>query len=103
MAMVAMAGVAFFQRAPFDNEGCYHISSSPESIRRRQLPQRQHMEFEGGDLWCGVAATIPSDVTPGSLYALYWVWDWPTEVTLPGLPKGKIEVYITCLDVLIKQ
>lgn len=30
------------------------------------------------ELKCQSTITIPADVPPGSLYTVYWYWDWPT-------------------------
>ena len=89
------------KEASFDDGTCYQINSSPESYRRRVLPQRHHESFEGNDLWCGTEVTLPEGLVRGSLYTLYWVWDWPTVASPPVLPKGKIEIYTTCMDILI--
>jgi hypothetical protein len=85
----------------FDDGSCYQINDTPESVLRRSLPQRAHLEFEGENLWCGVLVTLPEAAAIGSLYTLYWVWDWPTTSSV-ALPQGKMEVYTTCLDVLIR-
>ncbi|KAF2000208.1 hypothetical protein P154DRAFT_435507, partial [Amniculicola lignicola CBS 123094] len=88
-------------RSKFDDGSCYQVNGSPESIRRSELDQRPHMPFEGNDLWCGILVTLPSDIVTGSVYTLYWVWDWPSEARFPELPQGKVEIYTTCLDILI--
>lgn len=88
-------------REPFDDGRCYQTSSSPESFRRQSLPHRERTKFEGNDLWCGVMVSLPHDVIRGSTYTLYWVWDWPTEPRAPELPRGKIEIYTTCLDIKV--
>lgn len=85
----------------FDDGSCYQINDTPESGIRRSLPQRSHLEFEGENLWCGVLVTLPEAASTGSLYTLYWVWDWPTTPSAVS-PQGKIEIYTTCLDVLIR-
>ncbi|OCL02517.1 hypothetical protein AOQ84DRAFT_422597 [Glonium stellatum] len=70
--------------APFNNGSCYQINSSPESIRRQGIPQRQHETFEGDNLWCGMQIALPSGVAQGSFYTLYWQ-----------------EIYTTCVDIQI--
>jgi hypothetical protein len=88
-------------KSSFDDGNCYQISGSSESFRRQQLPHRKQEEFEGNDLWCGVQVDLPVDIPRGSRYTLYWVWDWPTPPKWSELPKGKVEIYTTCLDVEI--
>ncbi|KMU90439.1 hypothetical protein CIHG_08249 [Coccidioides immitis H538.4] len=43
---------------------------------------------------------LPKKVPTDKPYTLYWVWDWPTAPNVDsGLPKGKAEIYTTCMDV----
>ncbi|PVH92380.1 hypothetical protein DM02DRAFT_700074 [Periconia macrospinosa] len=86
-------------RAPFDDGTCYQINNTPESVRRRGLPQRRHWAFEGADLWCTIAVHLPSDLRKGSTYTLYWVWDWPSS---EGGHHMRTEIYTTCLDILVE-
>lgn len=86
--------------ADFDDGACYQKNTSPLSHARQELPQREHDAWEGGDLWCSSDVVIPQDLASGSMYTLYWVWDWPT-APRPELPMGKQEVYTTCIDVYV--
>ena len=54
----------------------------------------------GANLWCQNNLALPTNIPIGSNYTLYWVWDWPTEPGVdPNLPKGKAELYTTCMDI----
>ncbi|RKK66276.1 hypothetical protein BFJ69_g15540 [Fusarium oxysporum] len=44
---------------------------------------------------------VPEDVPAGSLYTIYWVWQWPTKAGVPGPPHGKDEYYTTCSDLVV--
>ena len=49
---------------------------------------------------CQNDVAIPKDAPSGKPYTLYWVWDWSTLPNVdPGLPKGKAELYTTCMDI----
>ncbi|KAF2194716.1 hypothetical protein K469DRAFT_513192, partial [Zopfia rhizophila CBS 207.26] len=76
----------------FDNGHCYQDNGSPEASKRKTLNQRQHLDVEGNDLWCGRRLFLPKGLTPGSIYTLYWVWPFVGAV-------GKKEIYTTCLDI----
>ncbi|RMZ78354.1 hypothetical protein DV738_g3901, partial [Chaetothyriales sp. CBS 135597] len=58
-------------------------------------------EFQTDSLWCQQDILLPSDLQVGSLYTLYWVWDWPTMPGTTGYPNGKQEIYTTCMDIEI--
>src|SRR5690606_28466669 len=51
-------------------------------------------QLQGMDLWCQVDVRIPEDVAVGSVYTMYWVWDWPT-LTPELAEKSKSGVYPT--------
>lgn len=54
----------------------------------------------GANLWCQNDIALPTDIPTGKPYTLYWVWDWPTEPGVdPNLPKGKAELYTTCIEI----
>ncbi|KAH7049101.1 hypothetical protein B0J12DRAFT_754044 [Macrophomina phaseolina] len=86
-------------KAPFDDGKCYQINRSAESQRRQKLPQRQHLEEEGENLWCSTSIELPMDLIPGTIYTIYWVWDWPSEE--PGGKVIKPQIYTTCIDIQI--
>ena len=84
----------------FDDGQCYQINDgSISQARKGQFPHATS-QLMGQDLWCQNDIRLPSDATAGKLYTLYWVWDWPTAPNVdPGLPKGKAEIYTTCMDI----
>ena len=91
----------FLKEALFNDGTCYQINSSPELYRWRVLLQQHHKSFKGNDLWYKIEVTFSKGLVRGSLYILYQVWNWPTVVNPPVLPKGKIEIYTTCINILI--
>lgn len=83
--------------APFDDGECYQAPSSKNEVyetRRQRFPPDP---YHGEDRWCKVAVVLPPDYDV-LLWTLYWVWDWPTQATA-GNPKGKQQIYTTCMDV----
>ena len=85
-------------RQYFDDGECYQINSGPISEDRQRRFPHVPDDIQGADLWCRNIVTLPEDLVTGSLYTLYWVWDWPTAPGTTGLPSGKIEIYTTCMD-----
>ncbi|KAL2013127.1 hypothetical protein VTN00DRAFT_652 [Thermoascus crustaceus] len=84
----------------FDDGRCYQINGGQISTQRQAKFPHQANQLMGADLWCQQDIALPSDVPPGKPYTLYWVWDWPTAPGVdPNLPKGKNEIYTTCMDV----
>lgn len=85
---------------PFDDSQCYQVNGGKISTTRQAEFKHTANQLMGGDLWCQNDVKIPSDAPSGKPYTLYWVWDWPTAPGIdPGLPKGKEEVYTTCMDI----
>lgn len=84
----------------FDDGHCYQMNSGNISSTRQKQYSHTADKLMGQDLWCQNDIAIPSDAPSGKPYTLYWVWDWPTEPNVdPGLPKGKAEIYTTCMDI----
>ena len=85
---------------PFDDGQCYQINGGNISTERQaQFPHTAN-QLMGANLWCQNDIKIPTDAPSGKPYTLYWVWDWPTAPGVdPSLPKGKAEIYTTCMDV----
>ncbi|KFA65553.1 hypothetical protein S40285_03238 [Stachybotrys chlorohalonatus IBT 40285] len=60
----------------YDDGRCYQPNDAELCLERAG-------EFSGQgadplrELACQSAVTIPEDVEPGSIYTLYWYWDWP--------------------------
>lgn len=85
---------------PFDDGQCYQVNGGKISGSRQAEFKHTASQLMGADLWCQNDIRLPSDAPAGKPYTLYWVWDWPTAPGAePGLPKGKAEVYTTCMDV----
>lgn len=88
---------------PFDDGQCYQLNSGQISQQRKTQFPHEATQLMGADLWCQNDIRIPTDAPPGKPYTIYWVWDWPTERNGdPNLPKGKAEVYTTCMDIDIQ-
>jgi hypothetical protein len=81
----------------FDDGQCYQVNGGPISTQRQQQFKHTATPMMGADLWCQQDIAIPSDLTPGSTYTLYWVWDWPS------LTSGVQEIYTTCMDIDIVE
>ncbi|EEP76859.1 conserved hypothetical protein [Uncinocarpus reesii 1704] len=87
-------------RQNFDDGRCYQINDKPISkLRQAKFPHEAN-QLMGADMWCQQDIALPQNVPVGKPYTLYWVWDWPTAPSVdPGLPKGKLEIYTTCMDI----
>ncbi|KAK4690511.1 hypothetical protein P7C71_g6295, partial [Lecanoromycetidae sp. Uapishka_2] len=84
----------------YDDQQCYQVNGGNISTARQAQFPKAADPLMGTNLWCQIAVPIPTDAPSGKPYTLYWVWDWPTEPGVdPGLPKGKAEIYTTCMDV----
>ena len=88
---------------PYDDGRCYQVNSGSISTQRQSLYPHQADQLMGTSLWCQNDISLPANAPTGKPYTLYWVWDWPTAPGVdPGLPKGKAEIYTTCMDVDIQ-
>ena len=88
---------------PFDDGQCYQVNGGDISGTRQKDYPHTAGPLMGADLWCQNDIKIPANAPSGKPYTIYWVWDWPTQAGVdPGLPKGKAEIYTTCLDIDIK-
>jgi len=85
----------------FDDGRCYQINNSSISLTRQKdfpdpIPGQPGSRHEQ---WCETDIALPGDLPVGSSYAIYWVWQWPTQPGVdPNLPQGKDEYYTTCSD-----
>jgi len=85
---------------PYDDGQCYQVNGGAISAQRQKQYPHLANKIMGTDLWCQNNIKIPTDAPSGKPYTLYWVWDWPTLPNVdPNLPKGKAEIYTTCMDV----
>lgn len=84
----------------FDDGRCYQINNGNISTERQAKFPHQPNQLMGANLWCQQDIALPSSLTSGEPYTLYWVWDWPTLPHIdPNLPNGKNETYTTCMDI----
>ena len=84
----------------YDDGQCYQVNPGQISVTRQAEFKHVANKLMGADLWCQNDVQLPSDAPSGKPYTLYWVWDWPTAPGVdPALPKGKIELYTTCMDI----
>jgi hypothetical protein len=85
----------------FDDSQCYQISEAPKSVERQQeFPRKAEAgSVEGANLWCQTDVKLPSDLSVGTEYTLYWVWDWSTLKTSGSVAQPQF--YTTCMDVEI--
>lgn len=87
----------------FDDGRCHQINGGKISkTRQHEFPHKAD-KLMGADLWCQQDIALPQDAPSGKPYTLYWVWDWPTKPGTPGMPKGKTEIYTTCMDVDVSE
>ncbi|KAK5451841.1 hypothetical protein LTS15_007564 [Exophiala xenobiotica] len=87
----------------FDDGQCYQTNGGTISQQRQKQFGHAFDDLMGNDLWCQQDIQLPSNVTSGKPYTLYWVWDWPTMPGTAGFPDGKQEIYTTCMDVDIVE
>lgn len=91
----------------YDDGQCYQVNSGAISESRQKQFSKVAANPQGGDLWCQSDIQLPTDITVGTNYTLYWVWDWPTlsEANAmlgdAGVNVTKPEIYTSCMDVKI--
>lgn len=91
----------------YDDGQCYQVNSGDVSTSRQQQFSKVSENPQGGDLWCQSDLQLPTDITVGSDYTLYWVWDWPTlskdnaMIGDEGVTVTTPEVYTSCIDLKI--
>lgn len=91
----------------YDDGQCYQMNSGDISTSRTKQFSKEATNPQGQDLWCQSDLQLPSDLTVGADYTLYWVWDWPTlskanaMVGDEGVEVTKPETYTSCMDLEI--
>lgn len=91
----------------YDDGQCYQKNGGDISVSRTKQFNKAAANPMGEDLWCQSDIQLPSDLTVGADYTLYWVWDWPTlskanaMVGDDGVEVTKPETYTSCMDVEI--
>ncbi|KAM5449856.1 hypothetical protein MaudCBS49596_004618 [Microsporum audouinii] len=88
-------------RQDFDDGRCYQINGDKISMARQQMYPHVPDKLMGADVACQHVLVLPSDfVVPGTPSSMYFVWDWPTAPGVdPNLPRGKTEIYTSCMDI----
>lgn len=91
----------------YDDGQCYQINGGDISTSRTKQFSKEASNPQGQDLWCQSDLQLPSDLTVGADYTLYWVWDWPTlskanaMIGDEGVNVTKPETYTSCMDLEI--
>ena len=92
-------GVLLYQ-ASFDDGMCYQYTdessgySAIEAERASQYPGPGPLDpAQGLNRWCTANLSVPN-LPEGSIYTLFWVWDWPTTSNGGSIPQ----IYTTCVD-----
>jgi len=87
----------------FDDGRCYQINQgSISTLRQQQFPNPSPEAPESKhELWCESNVKIPEIVPIGSVYTIYWIWNWSTNETVEN--GGKEEYYTTCCDVDVRS
>ncbi|EFQ99753.1 hypothetical protein MGYG_02766 [Nannizzia gypsea CBS 118893] len=88
-------------RQNFDDGRCYQINGDKISTERQKKYPHVPDKLMGADVACQHILQLPSDyVVPGKSLSMYFVWDWPTAPGVdPNLPRGKTEIYTSCMDI----
>ncbi|KAF1349758.1 hypothetical protein BDV97DRAFT_389871 [Delphinella strobiligena] len=84
-------------RSSFDDGSCYQKNTAPISLYRQNVPQPPHEDLEGVNLWCHNIVRLPEHLQAGSIYSIYWVWDYPT-ISQDGSVNTE-ELYTSCIDI----
>ncbi|KUI58665.1 hypothetical protein VP1G_05970 [Cytospora mali] len=91
----------------FDDGQCYQYNTGVISTSRQKQFSKVSENPQGADLWCQSDLQLPTDITVGSNYTLYWVWDWPTlskanaMIGEEGVNVTTPEIYTSCMDLKI--
>ena len=94
-------GGALLAQMDFDDQQCYQYSdgtSDIETYRQMHYGPGPSLAEAGTFRFChniiDLPAQKPLDNETGSLYTIYWVWDWPSV-------GGAKQIYTSCLDLHI--
>lgn len=91
----------------YDDGQCYQVNGGDISKSRQKQFSKVAANPQGEDLWCQADIQLPTDITVGANYTLYWVWDWPTlsesnaMIGDEGVNVTKPEIYTSCMDLKI--
>lgn len=91
----------------YDDGQCYQTNNGVIATSRMKQFSKVAENPMGTDMWCQSDFQLPTDITAGSTYTLYWVWDWPTlskadaMIGDAGVEVSKPEIYTSCIDMQI--
>lgn len=91
----------------YDDGQCYQENNGAIATSRIKQFSKVAESPMGADLWCQSDFQLPTDITTGANYTLYWVWDWPTlnkanaMMGEDGVEVVKPEIYTSCIDMVI--
>ena len=85
----------------FDDGRCYQINDNFLFKKRQQKYSHASDSLQEQNLWCKIIVILSLDLVPDNLYTLYWIWDWSTVAGTSSLSFEQIQLYTTCLDVMI--
>jgi hypothetical protein len=60
----------------FDDGQCYQPNNRPLALQRASQLSNQGAN-PNEELSCQTAVSLPDNLKPGSIYTVYWYWDWP--------------------------
>jgi hypothetical protein len=84
-------GVMLSSATPFDDGLCAEDNGSPIALARKA---------KGGTGPCKSAFKIPENLKDGSIYTVYWVWDFSKHFAEPA---DRVEWYTSCIDIKIQD
>lgn len=91
----------------YDDGQCYQTNNGDIAQSRMKQFSKVAENPMGSDMWCQSDIQLPTDITTGAEYTLYWVWDWPTlskadaMIGDEGVEVSKPEIYTSCIDMQI--
>lgn len=84
-------------RSSFDDGVCFEANGSPLAIMRAAYPL-SHDALDAEHLLCTAKISLPQTARRGSVYTIFWVWDWPS-FSAQGDQVVKQQFYTSCIDI----
>lgn len=78
----------------FDDGQCYQ--NRGEDGSKYPIFTARKAKFAQDELHCQTDLQLPADLATSGTYTLYWVWDWPTNNSMPG---NTTEIYTSCAQI----
>lgn len=76
----------------YDDGQCFQDNKQPLAQERVNKLQADGASLDK-ELKCQSAITLPKDLKPGTIYTVYWYWDWPSlnpaKVDMPATKNGQ--------------